>query len=153
MSALSQIDEFVPSNEDAKLAQAALARLMPINSHTNTNFELLLHIKQQQQHLAIPAGMLNLFVAILAETARGHSVTLIPSHKELTTQEAAEYLNVSRPFVVKLLEQGEMPFHRRGKHRRIKMSDLMAYRQRSAFNQEKAFQDLSDLTQQLGRDE
>lgn len=115
--------------------------------------ELLVEFERRQQKIVLPAGALKLFISLLAEAARGNSVTLIPSHKELTTQEAADFLSVSRPFVVKLLENGEMPFHRRGKHRRIKMSDLMAYKRRSDVNQEKAFQELSDLSQQLGLDE
>ena len=62
--------------------------------------------------------------------ARGDAVSLIPIHKELTTQEAANILNVSRPYLVKLMEAGEIPFHKNGVRRRVFFKDLMEYKQK-----------------------
>jgi len=152
MNALSHVDEFVPSPEDAKLARAALDSLAPATDGGHASPKLVVEVGRKQQQVALPAGALKLFVAMLAEAARGNAVTLIPSHKELTTQEAADFLNVSRPFVVKILERGEMPYHRRGSHRRIKFSDLMVYKRRSDVAAEKAFQELVDLSNELKLD-
>ena len=79
--------------------------------------------------VAVPRAVFELFVAALEVLAEGEAVTLIPSEKELTTQEAAEYLNASRPYVVQLLENGEIPFRKVGTHRRIRFSDLHRYRE------------------------
>jgi len=79
--------------------------------------------------VAVPRAVFELFVAALEALADGEAVTLIPSQKELTTQEAAEYLDASRPYVVQLLESGQIPFRKVGTHRRIRFSDLHKYRE------------------------
>ncbi|VTR54659.1 DNA binding domain, excisionase family [Serratia fonticola] len=70
-----------------------------------------------------------MLVEILGELANGNAVQVVPVHAELTTQEAANLLNVSRPHVVKMLEEGKIEFHKTGRHRRIRFADLMAYKE------------------------
>jgi excisionase family DNA binding protein len=82
--------------------------------------------------------------------AQGNAVTLIPLHAELTTQEAANLLNVSRPFLNKMLERGEIQFHKVGTHRRIKFSDLENYRQKRERERSAAMQALADQAEDLG---
>jgi excisionase family DNA binding protein len=76
----------------------------------------------------LPTSALRLLLDILAEIANGNAVKVVPIHAELTTQEAADLLNVSRPHLVKLVESGALAFHKTGKHRRIRLTDLTAFK-------------------------
>ena len=89
-------------------------------------------------------------VDILAELADGNAVKVVPVHAELTTQEAADLLNVSRPHFVKLLEDGVLAFHRTGKHRRVRFADLMQYKEARERASEQAMAELAQQSQELG---
>lgn len=86
------------------------------------------HVKLDGNDLILPRQALALLRDLLVEMAQGNAVTIVPTQAELTTQEAANILNVSRPHLVKLLEEGTIPFSKTGTHRRIRYQDLMAYR-------------------------
>ena len=98
----------------------------------------------------LPTSALRLLVQILSELADGNAVSVVPVHAELTTQEAADLLNVSRPHFVKLLEDGLIPFHRAGKHRRVKFADLMHYKQERQRISTEALDELAQQAQELG---
>lgn len=85
--------------------------------------------------LELPAGAVTLLLDILGAMASGQGVTLIPEDAELTSVQAADILHVSRPFLIKLLEAGQIPYRKVGKHRRIRMEDVMNYKQ--AIDQER----------------
>jgi len=82
----------------------------------------------------------------------GRPVAVVPAKQELTTVEAANFLNVSRPFVIKEIESGHLPYRKVGTHRRVALEDLLAYAQEMRANQEKALERLADNARELGLD-
>lgn len=87
------------------------------------------HVRLDHSDLVLPRDALALLRDVLVEMAQGNAVTIVPTHAELTTQEAANLLNVSRPYLVTLLENGTIAFRKTGTHRRIRFHDLMSYRE------------------------
>ena len=86
---------------------------------------------------------------MLTEMGKGNGIALIPVHAEVTTQQAADLLNVSRPFLIEQLEKGLIPFRKVGAHRRMFFRDVMTYKQRIDRNRLKALDELSALDQEL----
>lgn len=99
--------------------------------------------------VVVPATAIRFLVELLSEMARGNAVTLIPVHAELTTQQAAELLNISRPSLIKLIDDGQIPHRRVGSHRRILFSDLTSYRQREEAARRKVLDELAAQAQEL----
>jgi excisionase family DNA binding protein len=100
--------------------------------------------------VTVPREAFELFVRILGEMANGNAVTIVPVHAELTTQQAAELLNVSRPYMVKLLEDGKIPFRLVGTRRRVRFEDLVRFKQQDDADREKVVNELTAEAQRLG---
>lgn len=101
------------------------------------------------QEIKVPSIISQTLIEVIKILNRGDSITLIPMDKELTTQQAADILNVSRPYFVKLLENGEIPYRKIGSHRRVIMQDLMEYRIKRINNRKDKLKELVDLSQEL----
>lgn len=100
--------------------------------------------------IEVPVSALRMLVDILANMAEGNAVSIVPIHAELTTQQAADFLSVSRPYLVGLVERGMLPHHKVGTHRRIFFRDLLDYRKQSMSQSKAALDALADQAQKLG---
>jgi excisionase family DNA binding protein len=134
----------MPTQEDAELAARASQVLAP-----KAEAELKIKLDDGTE-LTLPKAATRLLHHLLTQMSLGNAVTLIPIHAELTTQEAADYLNVSRPFLIKLLETDRIPFHMVGTHRRVKFTELEVFRKRAEQERQAAMQELVDQARELG---
>jgi len=124
MSANPAVHEPVsPTAVETRLAQASSRQLARFLKR-----DLRVRIPDTQEVVVLPAAAVRLLVDLLSAMAEGNAVTLIPIHAELTTQQAADLLGVSRPFLVRQLEDGKIPFRKVGTHRRILFSDVMKFK-------------------------
>lgn len=98
----------------------------------------------------LPEGIHDLLVSIVEQLKAGNGISVIPMHAELTTVEAAELLNVSRPFLIKQIEAGEIPHHMVGTHRRLRLADVLAYRDRMDSRAEEALDAMVAQAEELG---
>jgi excisionase family DNA binding protein len=122
--------QLAPSAQEAAVARDSGQRLSPYVRHNRSLSLRVIDAGQEQQPLELPAGAVALLVDILDAMGAGQGVSLIPENAELTTVQAAEVLNVSRPYLIKLLATNAIPHRKVGKHRRIRMEDVMAYKNR-----------------------
>ena len=133
----------LPSEYDTTLAGAGLEVLQ----HEK---EIVLKLEGQDKTLTLSAPMVKLLQRILEEMALGKAVDVVSLETELTTQQAAEVLNVSRPFVVKLLDDGVLPHRLVGTHRRVLLKDVLTYKDTMQRRSEAAMKELSRLSQEMG---
>jgi len=98
----------------------------------------------------LPESLYAVLVRAAHELRRGRGVSILPVGLELTTQEAADLVNVSRPFLIRLLEAGQIPYHRVGTHRRIRLDDVLAYRRHRSEQRRAMLAELAAEAQELG---
>ncbi len=136
------------TREDQKIARSSISRLAETQKKIRKN-SVRIKIQENEEYLTIPKKALTLLFDILCNMAEGKSITLIPSDAEISTQQAAEILNVSRPFFVKLLEKGEIPFKKVGTHRRVELKDILAYQKKLNDNRSEKLDLLAKQAQEL----
>ena len=100
--------------------------------------------------LEVPPATLRLLSRVLALMARQQAFVLYPESSELTTKQAAEMLGVSRPFLIRVLEAGEIPYRKVGRHRRVLMKDILAYKQSMQVKRRAALDELVTASEEVG---
>jgi excisionase family DNA binding protein len=137
-----------PTKADPALARESSQKLA---AHLGHGLGLRLEVKNAatSEELVLPPPVLRLLLSLLNEMGRGNAVTLTPLRAELTTQQAADLLNVSRPHLVKLLDEGTIPSRKVGTHRRVQLEDLLAYKRDFLVKRHAALDELQALSQDL----
>lgn len=140
-----------PSAADALLARESSRLLADHKLGHRTSVRIrLVDDGDDAETLSVPTSAVWLFLHLLTEMSQGNAVTLIPTHAELTTQQAADLLNVSRPYMAKLLDEGKIPGRTVGKYRRVRFDDLMAFKKKDDDARSKVLDQLSAEAQELG---
>ncbi len=140
---LEERDDLAFAEKDSELAASASRAL------ARAKDSLVKVTLDDGTELALPKAVRELLVRILTEVSHGNMVNLVPVHAELSTQEAANLLNVSRPHLIKLLERGDIPHHKAGSHRRVKFTDLREYQEKFEAQREAAMAELAKQAQEL----
>ncbi len=153
MFASPTADAVAPTQQDAKLARESSAALAPLMRDADAN--RLPHIlvrteDNREADIALPASVLRLILGALQEMGKGNAVTLLPLQAELTTQQAADMMRVSRPSLIKMLDDGKLPFRKIGAHRRILYSDVLSYIQTEHARRTSVMEELVAETERLG---
>jgi excisionase family DNA binding protein len=142
----------LPTEEETMLAKTSSKKLDGyVNKKSSVQKITLIKddTNTESEAIAIPKEAFRLLIDILKQMAQGNAVTLIPIHAELTTQEAADILNVSRPYLVDLLESGKIPFRKVGTRRRVLYQDLIEYKDRIDTKRMETLQELAAQAQEL----
>jgi len=144
MTASRVYEPVSPSRDEIKIAQESsrtLSRFLKRN--------LRVQIAETKEIVEIPVSAVRLLVDLLTNMAEGNAVTLMPIHAELTTQQAADLVGISRPYLIKLLENGEIKYHMVGTHRRIFFQDLKNYMDKNKKAREETLDGLVAQAQDL----
>ncbi|MER7763843.1 helix-turn-helix domain-containing protein [Streptomyces sp. NPDC097619] len=142
-----------PGVVDAADARRALGRISDYLSRTagsNESVQVRLETGAADETLVLPRPVAEMFASMLAALANGQGVQIMPVDTVLTTQQAADMLNVSRPYLIGLLDAEEIPYTRVGRHRRIRLADLHEYLREDDAKRKQAADELMALDQELG---
>ncbi|HHS83533.1 MAG TPA: helix-turn-helix domain-containing protein [Gammaproteobacteria bacterium] len=131
-----------PNEDEAKLAAESSRLLAALIGRGDA---AQLRLLDGEEEITVPVAAIKMLVDILNQMAKGNAISMVPIHAELTTQQAADFLNVSRPYLVKLLEGEEIPYHKVGVRRKVFFKDLMEYKTK---RDEESITALDELTKQ-----
>ncbi|GII64452.1 hypothetical protein Skr01_45370 [Sphaerisporangium krabiense] len=142
-----------PNARDAVAARDALSQVRGyLRHHRESPAQIDIVVAETREELVLPRAAVELLATILAHMAAGRGVSVVPAHAELTTQEAADLLNVSRPYLIGLLDAGEIEYRLVGTHRRVRAESLLDYKRKDDQRRRESADALSAMTQELGFD-
>lgn len=143
------LDELIDAGEPGSPENAEVLELARVLSETTARRSAYL-VSPDDERLKIPRGVYRILVRAVEELARGNAVSIVPVQHELTTQQAADILGVSRPHLIKLLDREHIPYHLVGTHRRIRIDDLMRYRDARSTHRRELLRQLAEENERLG---
>lgn len=146
METLDRINR--PSKAEQRVAMESYDSLAAVIEQLNADTEI--EIEDTNDKIVVPLRALKLFGSILKAMSEGKPISIVPLATEVTTQKAAEILGCSRPHLVKMLEEGKIPFVKIGKHRRILFEDVMEYKKQMKAEQKKHLVEMMNLDEDLG---
>lgn len=151
------------TQSDSELAKASsqqlahlLGGLRPRDNKTargNAPVKIEIRLDGETDIVALPASALEFLNEMLAQMAQGNAISILPQKCELTTMQAADILNVSRPYFIGLLEKQQLPFRKVGTHRRVRLDDVMRFKQDIDAKRQNALRELSELSEELDMDD
>lgn len=136
--------------EQAADAVEQLTKFLRAHPTPATHVQLVPEDPDEATRIVVPSVAFGFFVDVLAELANGNAVTVAPVHAELTTQQAADILNVSRPYLVKLLDERAIPYRRVGNRRKVLLDDLLDYKRRDEAMRREIADELTQEAQEIG---
>lgn len=149
VNALQKTKPMIPKKHDIDLALKSSKELAAVLPKKEKDFLIIVKSDHQEKQIALPFSAIKMLIDILTQMAEGNAITLIPIHAELTTQEAANLLNVSRPYLIKLLDNNEIPYYKVGTHRRVLFADILKFKEKAQKESQKALDELTKQAQEL----
>ena len=142
----------MPTDQDTQIARVSSLALAPLIQENATSEA---HIRFgtkgiPEAEITLPPSAVRILLATLQEMAKGHAVTLLPVDTELTTQQAAELMRLSRPSLIKMLDENKLPYRKVGAHRRIRYEDVLHYLEVERARRKKVMEELVAETERLG---
>jgi excisionase family DNA binding protein len=137
--------------EDMQAARETLRQLAPFGNQRKV--KLCVDGLDPIESIALPSSIFAQIIDLLSKLGRGDAVTIVPVQADVTTTQAAELLGVSRPFLIKLLDRGDVPYRMVGTHRKLKASDVILYRNRRSIKRREALDAMAALDEELGSDD
>jgi excisionase family DNA binding protein len=147
MEALNEIR--LPSKKERNVAKISYSAFVYAINQIKTD-QAEIEIEETKDKIVVPLRALQLLGDILKAMGQGRPISIVPMATEVTTQSAADILGCSRPFLVKLLEEGKIEFIKIGKHRRIRFEDVLKYKQMMKEEQKNQINEIMNFDEQLG---
>lgn len=142
-------EPFVADEAEAVVARKAADSLRAV-AEANESVKVSIDGRDAKIIVPLPAPAVAMFHAVLEAMANRTPISLIPYDAELSTQQSADFLNISRPYLIRKLDSGDLPFRKVGTHRRVRFSDLVAYEEKCRSEQSAALADLHEEERRLG---
>ena len=143
------LELITPSKAETKLAKESSSRLAPYLKRKRKPKLRLFVDESGGDSVVIPVALAQLLAYALHQMGKGNAISVVPLHAELTTQEAADLLNVSRPYLVGLLDAAKIPHRKVGKHRRVLLDELLKYKRKTEADRRAALDELAHQGQEL----